>query len=320
MLVLGPGGTAASSADLIVKAPPAAAAPAPTLDVHGWFDVMLLSDYMTPRGNLLNNTGLVTQVNAGLSLDLYKNKTGLINKISVFGGVWEDYWSTSSSIGLRSGLSAANGPWYEGDWYAGVSWTMDQRWNFSETVEQFRSPNGWWNTITNIESKIEYNDSDSGLPIAFHPYVNLFYSASGSSTVTVGKNGNTYDVEIGMVPTLDLKKYTGVPLTLKAPTWVTVGPASFWNANIATKGGGFPSLVGYSSNFGVASTGLTGVWPLDFIPANLGKWYGKAGFQYYHLINNDLLAAQVVDLSNTPTLASAKRDVVVAFTGFGASF
>ena len=33
-----------------------------------------------------------------------------------------------------------------------------------------------------------------------------------------------YDFFIGMTPTIDLEKSWGIPVTLKAPTYVTVGP------------------------------------------------------------------------------------------------
>jgi hypothetical protein len=38
----------------------------------------------------------------------------------------------------------------------------------------------------------------------------VFYAISGDSTVVVGKQGGTYDVEIGMLPALALKKINGV--------------------------------------------------------------------------------------------------------------
>src|SRR5215470_593739 len=70
------GVTASYAADMPVKAPPA---PAAESDVHGFFDISFKNDYITPRGLLVTNTGLTTQVLAGLGVDVYKNKTGFIN-------------------------------------------------------------------------------------------------------------------------------------------------------------------------------------------------------------------------------------------------
>ena len=39
------------------------------------------------------------------------------------------------------------------------------------------------------------------------------------------------------------------------------------------------------------TTGLTFVAGLTWIPSNLGSWYAKAGFQYYDVINNALIAS-----------------------------
>ena len=36
--------------------------PPPPLDIHGFFDVTFANDYMTPRGLLVTNTGLTTQI------------------------------------------------------------------------------------------------------------------------------------------------------------------------------------------------------------------------------------------------------------------
>jgi hypothetical protein len=63
--------SAAHAADLW-KAPPAPPAPS-SLDIHGFFDLTFANDYITPRGLLVTNTGLTTQVLTGLVLDLYKN-------------------------------------------------------------------------------------------------------------------------------------------------------------------------------------------------------------------------------------------------------
>jgi hypothetical protein len=42
--------------------PAAPPPPPPPLDIHGFFDVTFSNDYMTPRGLLVTNTGLTTQI------------------------------------------------------------------------------------------------------------------------------------------------------------------------------------------------------------------------------------------------------------------
>ncbi len=91
-----------------------------------------------------------------------------------------------------------------------------------------------------------------------------------------------------MVPTLGLKPY-GLNVTLTAPTWVTVGPTSYWNRGVS--GCGLSVFTPCStSNAGVFSRlVLTAKMPIDFlIPPRLGNWYISGGFQYYYMINDSL--------------------------------
>ena len=94
-----------------VKAPPPP--PPVTLDIHGFGDISIKNDYITPRGLLVTNTGLTTQILAGLAWDIYKNKTGFINDVSVYGGVWNDLWSKQNHPQV--------GSWNEFDWFVGGS-------------------------------------------------------------------------------------------------------------------------------------------------------------------------------------------------------
>src|SRR3979490_1177381 len=63
MLSLGGLGSSASAADLKLKAP--APPPPEPLDIHGFVDASFKNDYITPRGLLVTNTGLTTQILMG---------------------------------------------------------------------------------------------------------------------------------------------------------------------------------------------------------------------------------------------------------------
>src|SRR2546430_358707 len=70
---------AALAADMPVKVK---APPAPVvepLDMHAFFDVSFKNAYITPRGLLVTNTGLTTQILGGIAADVYKDKSGFIN-------------------------------------------------------------------------------------------------------------------------------------------------------------------------------------------------------------------------------------------------
>ena len=282
------------------------------LDVHGYVDLTFANTRVTPGGLMIYPThGYLTQIDVGLSLDLYKNPTGFINGISVFGGVWNEMWS-SPALGT--------GNWQELDWWLGFSVGFAQHWKFSAQHLQFKFPGGA--TIYNYVYSLGFDDSYLGLPIVFNPYINLFQSASGPSTVVLGDNGNTYRVELGIRPTVSLQKSTGVPLSFTFPTWITVGPTTYWNRGTPATNlcGPTTSSPCATSSFGLFTTGIQARYSLDaLIPKRLGSWYIKAGAQYYYMANDALLGAQVVT-GAAASFPSAHRSIVVASGGLGFSF
>ena len=108
-------------------------------------------------------------------------------------------------------------------------------------------------------------------------------------------------------------------MTLKAPTYVTVGPSSFWNNYGST-------LFGASSgSVGMFTTGLTAIMPLTFMPAQYGHWYAKAGFQWYDIINTALQNADAFSVTGTlggcaSVSASNCSSILVGFGGIGVAF
>ena len=96
---------------------------------------------------------------------------------------------------------------------------------------------------------------------------------------------------------------------------MTVGPSSFWTN---------PSCCGVASSGGVGvfTTGLTFVAGLTWIPSNLGSWYAKAGFQYYDIINNALIASNQVSICGGVGACAnwATKDIIVGFAGIGVGF
>ncbi len=319
-LCLGALGSPALAADMMpvkVKAPP----PPEALDIHGFVDVTVLNDYITPRGLLVHNSGFATQYLTGLVLDVYKDKAGFINDISFNGGVWNDLWSNQHDPLV--------GPWNEFDWWVATNVVFAKDWTFGVQYIEFLPPTplSFPGTERNIEFSLAYDDTSWGWVIPLHPYVKLFYAASGPSTVVLGDKGDTYDIELGVVPTYDSKKATGLPLVFTFPTWVTVGPSSYWNRNDGTTNvcGTLSNAPCALSNAGVVTTGIQGKLALDaIVPKRLGNWYIKAGARYYHIINDALLAAQeFTGTAASPTAVgfpNTHRDVGVVFAGMGFGF
>ncbi|HXJ02306.1 MAG TPA: hypothetical protein VNH44_13870 [Micropepsaceae bacterium] len=258
--------------------------------IHGFGILNIQNDYITPRGLMVTNKGVTVQVIGGLVFGLYHQPDAAIDDVAFVVGTFNDIDSTQHAT--------TAGAWNEFDWFAGPSFHFEKDWNLDVQLGQFLSPPGNFKAETNLEFALSYNDAGWGLPLLFKPYVKLFYALSGDSTVVTGRHGGTFDVEIGMAPTIDL-----APFTLSAPTWITVGPETFWG------GGG---------NVGVFSTGLTLTYPLP-IPTPLGHWSAKAGFQYYNFINDRLRLAQTLIGTANPG-SGGHNDEVNGFVGLSFGF
>jgi hypothetical protein len=157
-------------------------------------------------------------------------------------------------------------------------------------------PAWFWNEV-----KLSLNDGAlTHWAISFNPYVTWwhnFYPSGmtgelGTTTTAACFSCNSQgdDAIIGMTPTINMQPYWGLPITLTAPTWITVGPKAFWAGN-SGGGPGTGCVVGTNcsnGNLGVFTTGLTATWALNMIPAQYGHWSLKAGFQWYDIINTAL--------------------------------
>lgn len=267
-------------------------------DIHGILDICVKNDYVTPRGLLVTNTGVTFQVLGIFQWDIFSNPDCLINKATVFAGVWNDIWSEQGDPYV--------GAWNECDWLAGFTVQFANNWKFGAQVIPFISPPHHFQLEDNLEFLLAYDDSDWEYPITINPYVKWFWAMSGDSTVVTGKRGGTYDVEFGMIPTYQWSCYK-----LMAPTWITAGPAEFWN-------GGSPAFKNDKKNLGVFSTGLRAECALSWVPARLGKWSVYLNGQYYHLINKNLLLAQTVTLEIP--YHKTHRDIGVACAGIAFGF
>ena len=234
--------------------------------LHGFGDVSVKNDYVTPRGLVVTTGGVTVQVLNGL---VAVSPGG----VAFHAGTWLD---------INPGYSKADGnitAVNEFDYFFGVDYDILPKFNVGIEYSEFISgqPSVAFKNEHNIEFSFKYkDDADKGFTI--NPYAKVFWAAwSKSSTVVLGTTKSTFDVELGAVPTIK----TG-DLTLSAPTWITVGPKSYWGRGAAKDG-----------NVGVISTGLKASVPVTFFSSGAkASLYGFA--QYYHLVNDNLVAAKAL--------------------------
>lgn len=254
--------------------------------LHGFGDISVKNDYVTPRGLVVTTGGATVHVLNGL---VAISPGG----VAFHAGTWTD---------INPGYSKADGnitAVNEFDYFFGVDYNVLPKLNVGVEYSEFISgqPSVAFKNEHNIEFHAKYKDSpDKGFTI--NPYAKLFWAAWGkSSTVVLGKAGDTFDIELGAVPTVK----TGA-VTLSAPSWITVGPKTYWGTG-ANKDG----------NVGVISTGLKASIPVPFTSGASASVYGFA--QYYHLVNDNLVAAKAILNSGDDS-----RDHVVFGAGINIGF
>jgi len=233
--------------------------------LHGFGDVSVKNDYVTPRGLVVTTKGVTVQVLNGLV-------AVAPNGVAFHAGTWVD---------INPGYSRADGnitAVNEFDYFFGVDYDILPKLNVGVEYSEFISgqPSVAFKNEHNIEFHAKYKDSaDKGFTI--NPYAKLFWAAWGkSSTVVLGKAGDTFDIELGAVPTVK----TGA-VTLTAPTWITVGPKTYWGTGALKDG-----------NVGVFSTGLKASTPIPFASGAGASVYGFV--QYYNLINDNLVRSKAI--------------------------
>ena len=294
------------AADMPVKAPPLA--PYMPLDVHGFVDYTVTSTRVTGGGMLLYGKGPLSQLSSGITLDLYKNQGGFVNGISVYGGIWNEWWH-AQPLGVQS--------WQEMDWWAGIAIKFAQRWTFKFEHVQFQFPTAPTAYNYSFYLGLDYTGL-LPLPFALNPYVNVFYNAAGRSNVATGAQG-VARVDLGIAPSFDMSKTWNVPLTLTVPLWFSVAPTNYYDRRDGTTNlcGSASTSPCATSNFGYFATGLKAKWSLaSVIPPRLGNWYISGAALYYHVNNDALLASQILTGANT-TFPAADRDIGVFQAGIG---
>ncbi len=238
------------------------------VELHGFGDIAFQNDYVTPRGLVVTSEGATVQVLTGLNLVTPGG-------VTFTAGTWVDLNPGYDKV---KNITAVN----EFDFFVGVSGNILPRLNAGVQYQQFISgqPSVAFKNEHNLEFTFKYSDGAPDAAFTINPYLKVFWALSGDSTVVLGKKGGTFDVEIGAVPTLKTGDFT-----ISAPTWVTVGPESYWGDPAG--GGGTPD-----GNFGVVSTGLKVSTPLKFLGSGGAGASVYAKVQYYHLLNDNLYLAK----------------------------
>jgi hypothetical protein len=269
-----------------------AAAPSEAPNVHGFANISFGTSYITPRGLVVENAGVAIQPVFGIVMPI--GDLGFLKNFTLVGGVWNSITTNQHD--------EAVGSWNEMDFFFSMSADIAPQVNATLTYGAWSFPQSTLakpETEHNIDLKVTYADKWFGPDFSLNPYIDIFWAVAGSSTVVLGKQGDTGYLEVGVVPTFKVNAIKGLPMTVTFPTYFSVGPSEYW---------------GGDNNFGLASTAVNVSIPLTMIPARYGNWHVDFGAQYYHLLNGTLLDAGTLLSGND------ERNIVRGYVGFGFSF
>lgn len=343
----------AADMGLPTKGPPmAAAAAAPPLAISGFVEGVWESTLINPQGQVLGTHGAESFV-AGLNWTVYKGG-GWLNSWVIGGLVAADFINGYNEGGYWASFNPSmNGQFFDLVGQVSTSFTFWNAWTLRESFTMVTSQDvagvgsARLGTACNTpvpaagsggcsgfaplpinELRLTYNDASWGWPVTFNPYVEWYYdfgnvngAAAGSSAqtpacFTCGPNKSNFYVGIDL--TWNASKWWGFPLTFKVPTYVTLGPEDFWTGGAGNPVGTVNALsgltVGNDGIVGMFTTGLTAIWDLKFIPVQYGGWYIRGGFQWYDLINNNLIISEAESINKT------ERSIWVGFAGLGVHF
>lgn len=240
--------------------------------VTGLLDLNLSDYYLTPRGVIVENSGVIAQPVLLLFLNFYEGN-GPIDSVSGTVGIWNSIHSKQRDP--KNDQFAPN--WNEMDLLSALNVTFLKDWTFTFAYEFWVSPIDAFPGTSHIELKFSYGDHfmKGLLPklpgsLSINPYINFFIEVK-NKTAASPDIGESFYFELGMVP-----KYVfeGYPLSIEMPTYLLFPGDHFYSQN---------------STLGVFGTGVKVTAPLTFIHTRYGKWSAHTDLIYKHLVNDGLV-------------------------------
>jgi len=251
--------------------------------VSGLLDLNLSNYYLTPRGVIVENSGVITQPILLLFFNLYQGE-GVLSNVTGTVGIWNSIHSKQRDP--NNSQFAPN--WNEMDLLSSLSATFLKDWTFTFAYEYWVSPISAFPAASHIELKFGYSDHFlKGLmprlpgDLSINPYFNIFVELKNKTANSNPNDDESHYFEIGAVP-----KYVfdGYPLTIELPTYLTFPGPHFYDT------------IRSNETLGVFGTGVKVTAPLTFIRPRYGKWSVHTDLIYKHLFNDGVVADNILFL------------------------
>jgi hypothetical protein len=188
------------------------AEPPPPQRFHLLSNFEFSDKYLTPRGMIVQDSGLTFQW-LGLGLfNVYKGDS-FLNDVTLVGGIWNDFATDPVSVHAPFGSSPKT-HWVEIDPIAGISTTIAKNFKLDVTYTAFNMQILDIGTSQHLEVKLGYDDGAYLKAFALHPYVSYWKELVGKATaaqvpfvVFAGQPGPGpgYYFEAGVAPSYTFK-------------------------------------------------------------------------------------------------------------------
>ncbi len=260
------------------QADEASAPPPPPSKVHALVNFEFSDKYLTPRGMLVQNEGLVFQPLVLGFANVYSGeKDDFLNSVTVVGGIWNCF-GTSRLPSSDSG-GADNTSWYEIDPIAGLSFGLAKGFTLDVTYTAFDMQIFNIPFSQHLETKLSFDDSPYLKAFALHPYLIWWKELDNKAVAnTDASPKESYYFDLGIAPSYTFDKLS---LKVEAPCRALLADEDFYGTG-----------AGDSSTVGLYELGLKGTVPLKFMPAGYGNWSFHAGVKYMDFVDDNLIATQ----------------------------
>jgi len=214
------------------------------------------------RGIMQERDGFIGQPWGELYFNLFAADEGLIRDVTIGGGVWNS-WQSEKTLREHS-----PGPLYETDWYPLFSVGFENDITFTLIYYFYSSPNGAFDTVEELNLKLEWDDSEVLGRWALAPWVNLAIETHLTSFGPDKGEG----VQLGIEPTLWELDDDAYPLSFTIPAELGLAIDDYYEEDD-----------GSENAFGYASVGLLASLPITAIPESFGAWTVSAGGKIFYL-------------------------------------
>jgi hypothetical protein len=248
-----------------------AVAPPPPTRTHALVNFEFSDKYLTPRGMLVQNEGLVFQ---NLILGFFNLYGSDSFSATLVGGVWNCFGTSPLTDNNGDATS-----WYEIDPIVGFSFGLGQNVKLDITYTAFNMQIFNIPFSEHLETKLSFNDSALLGKFALNPYVILWTELDNKAVANTDANPQeSFYFDVGIAPAFTCKD-TGIKI--EAPCRMLIAEADFYGTG-----------AGSHSAVGLYELGVKASAPLKFMPDGYGSWSAHLGVKYMDFVDDNLIATQ----------------------------